>query len=154
MAATVRPLRILSRSPLSISPARRTLTTLTTHPSRPVAQPALRLTSAIYQPTSSLSYTFTSRKGLQPDSDNPSPPNTEPQLSSSTTEPTPLSEEVYHEKADSYLDRLVLALEEKAETDSAFEVEYDVRLPSLPPYTQLTHHSPARSSSAPPPART
>jgi frataxin len=114
-----------------------------------------RLVVATYQPAYCFSYTSTSRKGLQPDSSDPAPPKTEPQISSSNTEPTPLDEDTYHEKADSYLDRLVLALEEKAESNSEFEVEYDVcqsRSPSDSPlYTKPTHIPLPRSIPSAPP---
>lgn len=133
MAATTRPLRLLSRSSLSVSPARRSLTTIIGRSPKPSTQPTRHLPAAIYHPTRSFSCTITPRKGIQPQSSDPAPPNTEPQVSSSTTEPTPLSEDAYHEKADSYLDRLVLALEEKAESNPDFEIEYDVRhVPSMP----------------------
>ena len=94
----------------------------------------------MYQRTRTFSYTTTPHKGLQPESSDPPPPKTEPHLSSNT-EPTPISEETYHEKADSYLDRLVLALEEKAESNSDYEVEYDVGPPISCP-RKLCQHPP------------
>lgn len=126
----MKPLRLLSRT--STPPARRTLTTLTTRSLRPsTASRHAGPQSSLYL-SHPFSTTITPRKGLQPDSPDPSTPNTEPQVSHSNTDPTPLSEEEYHEKADSYLERLVLALEEKAESNPDHEVEYDVRFPFLP----------------------
>lgn len=69
-------------------------------------------------------------KGLQPDSANPSPPQTEPSASSASKAPAAaqISDAEYHELADGYLDRLVYAAEELSErSDSGMDVEYSVR---------------------------
>ncbi|KEF51483.1 uncharacterized protein A1O9_12400 [Exophiala aquamarina CBS 119918] len=66
-------------------------------------------------------------KGLQPDSADPSPPQTEPNASGSSHSPAAaqLSESEYHEIADEYLDRLVYAAEELSESsESGIDVEY------------------------------
>ncbi len=65
-------------------------------------------------------------KGIQPDSSEPQPPNTE--SPDHSTHAAQLSDAEYHEIADQYLDTLVLALEELSEkaTDGV-EVEFSVR---------------------------
>ncbi|ETN43986.1 iron donor protein CyaY [Cyphellophora europaea CBS 101466] len=124
MANKLQSLRLLARTRCSPSTGR-TLTTLTGRSLRPSPSPAIRPSFTTLPPSNSFSYTSNSRKGLQPESDNPAPPNTEPSISTANTLPAPLSEDEYHEKADQYLERLVLALEEKAESNPDFEVEYD-----------------------------
>ena len=47
------------------------------------------------------------------------------------SEPTAVSIERYHDLSDSYLDRLVSALEEEAETNEAWEVEYSAGVLSV-----------------------
>lgn len=99
--------------------------TTTTTSSR-IARPLL-----ISRPLSSSS---TQYKGLSPESSDPAPPNTEPTAEDqASASPADLSDSQYHEIADEYLNNLVLALEEKAETSSDIEVEYSVRFPPSPP---------------------
>ena len=65
-------------------------------------------------------------KGLQPDSSEPAPPNTEPHPGSGSA--AQISDAEYHEIADQYLNSLVLATEELSERNSdGLEVEFSVR---------------------------
>jgi frataxin len=70
---------------------------------------------------------------LDPGTSDPKAPKTQshPDIDSHTT-PADLSDSEYHEVADTYINALVLALEEKAEASSEIEVEYSVRSPSIP----------------------
>ncbi|KPI41951.1 Frataxin-like protein [Cyphellophora attinorum] len=97
--------------------------------------PSSRSAAAHSHPTSSASnssanprfLTTTARlhKGLRPETSDPAPPNPEAQTTASAAdEPTPLDNETYHELSDDYLDRLVSALEEKAEANAEYDVEY------------------------------
>ncbi|KIX09091.1 iron donor protein CyaY [Rhinocladiella mackenziei CBS 650.93] len=62
-------------------------------------------------------------KGLQPDSAEPAPPNTEPMSGSGNA--AQISDAKYHELADEYLNTMLLALEELSETSNdGIEVEY------------------------------
>ncbi|KIX99575.1 uncharacterized protein Z520_05151 [Fonsecaea multimorphosa CBS 102226] len=73
------------------------------------------------------STTFPKPKGLQPHSDDPNPPNTEPSHGpgSTPTGAAQISDSEYHEIADQYLNTLVLAMEELAESNSeGIEAEF------------------------------
>lgn len=68
-------------------------------------------------------------KGLSPESSDPEPPKTQDHASG--TEAAELSEAEYHEFADQYLNTLVLALEDLADTDKGgdpVEVEFAVSI--------------------------
>lgn len=148
MTATMRPLRLLSRA--STPPTRRALTTLPARSLRPSTMSHRSVPQTTRYPSQSFSSAPCPNKGIVPESPDPPVPKTEPQVSSSNTEPAPLSEEEYHEKADSYLERLVLALEEKAEGNPDYEIEYEVHPPSQPPSHShaLTQHPTVRHAPA------
>jgi frataxin len=107
--------RLFSRSlrPSSLRSVTRTTLISTTRIGVPVTQRHLSTTQ------------YRSR-GLSPDSTDPKPPNPE-SSPSLAAEPASLSDSEYHEIADQYLNNLVLALEEKAESSEGLEVEYSVR---------------------------
>lgn len=69
-------------------------------------------------------------KGLQPDSEDPTPPETHTgALGDAThvTEPADITTEEYHEISDEYIDRVVAQLEAMAEDpERGVEVEYSV----------------------------
>ncbi|KIW29271.1 iron donor protein CyaY [Cladophialophora immunda] len=94
-------------------------------PSQRLAIPASPSLLSVSRQKAPFSTTLTRPlKGLQPDSSDPSPPNTEP------THGTPagaaqISDSEYHEIADQYLNTLVLAMEELAESSSeGIEAEF------------------------------
>lgn len=131
-AVTMKPTPTLSRSLVRVT-ARPQLfqsiprSRLITHISRP---------SAVTRPltaTRQFSQSPCSRKGLSPGSSDPPPPKTESSELDSHTAPVDFTDGQYHEIADDYLNTLLLALEEKAETSTEFEVEYSVLL--LPRFT-------------------
>ncbi|KAJ9504262.1 hypothetical protein H2202_000318 [Exophiala xenobiotica] len=103
------------------------LTSTTIRPSKPAAA-----TSSIYTrtlvvsspaPRRAFSTSTVTFKGIQPDSSEPEPPNTE--STEHSNHPAELSDAEYHEIADQYLDTLVLALEEASEKASdGVEVEF------------------------------
>lgn len=140
-AATARPLRFLfentprpySQRNSTTAAHQRTLNTTLTQYS-PRVRHRLAVPSLPAASTTLRSFTVALRlcKGLRPETSNPEPPNPESQTTSSGGESTALSNESYHELADDYLDRLVSVLEEKAETNSQYEVEYSVRLIPFP----------------------
>jgi len=75
---------------------------------------------------------------MMPDSEDPQPPNPEPEAHQ-TTVPTEVSEDEYHEHADRYMNTLNERAEALQESREDVEVEYSVRLAS---YTiQLSHPS-------------
>jgi hypothetical protein len=78
-------------------------------------------------PSRSLSFSAPYRLGLSPGSSNPPAPKTEasPEAQAEGTV-AELETEQYHEIADTYLNNLLAALEEKAETSPDIEVEYSV----------------------------
>ncbi|KIW92586.1 iron donor protein CyaY [Cladophialophora bantiana CBS 173.52] len=87
-------------------------------PAQRVAIPASTPLFPIFRQGAPFSTAFTrSLKGLQPDSSNPDPPNTEPSQSNSSGA-AQISDPEYHEIADQYLNTLVLAMEELAERSS------------------------------------
>jgi hypothetical protein len=111
----------------SLSGVRKTCTQ--NHSPRPFLAHSHDTSSASRASATSRFLTTTSRlhKGLRPESSDPPPPNPEAQTTASTAdEPTPLDNETYHELSDDYLDRLVSALEEKAEANTEYDVEYNV----------------------------
>jgi frataxin len=131
-------LRLIPRARAAAS-SHRALTTLTRQPLR--TQPTPQVQPIRNRP--SFSTTAHTRKGLQPDSADPAPPKTEPHVSSSTQEPAQLTDEQFHEKAEDYLERLVLALEEMVEEATDLEVEYSVRSPSTPSHSTSSHPLPS-----------
>jgi frataxin len=87
-------------------------------------------TTALAQPLPHRTFSTTTfrPRGLQPDSSDPSPPKTEPGTDSSAGA-AQISDAEYHEIADQYLNTLVLALEELAESNSeGVEAEFSVRI--------------------------
>lgn len=119
------PVRPSTLSPFC--PQKRTLATThsaSTHPALVISSLQRR-----HPQTRPISTTQRSLKGLQPDSDDPAPPNTEPSTSS-TAGPTAasISDAEYHEIADQYLDTLVYAAEELSESsENGIDVEYSVK---------------------------
>lgn len=73
-----------------------------------------------------LSTTSDQRKGILPDSDNPTPPN----VLENSPKPVPaeLTDGEYHELADAYLEIVLAQLEAIAEKNETVEVEYSVCL--------------------------
>ncbi|ROW16955.1 hypothetical protein VPNG_01422 [Cytospora leucostoma] len=69
-----------------------------------------------------LSTTSSQRKGILPDSENPSPPD----VQEHTHQPAPakLSDGEYHELADEYLEIVLAQLEQIADKNDSVEVEY------------------------------
>lgn len=59
-----------------------------------------------------------------PETEDPAPKESEPHQE--TTQPTPLSDEAYHEHADQYLDVVVARAEELQEGREDIDVEYSV----------------------------
>ncbi|KAK7748148.1 Mitochondrial matrix iron chaperone [Cytospora paraplurivora] len=81
-----------------------------------------------------LSMTSSQRKGILPDSENPSPPD----VQEHTQQPAPakLSDGEYHELADEYLEIVLAQLEQIADKNDSVEVEYS------PPNKQIWLSSP------------
>lgn len=78
--------------------------------------------------TRPLSSSSRHRIALTPGSSDPESPNTESHADSQSIGRTAdLTDGQYHDIADTYINRLLLALEEKAEASSDTEVEYSVR---------------------------
>lgn len=71
-----------------------------------------------------------SRKGIQPDSSDPEPPKPQaPNVAGAAvhvTDPTPLTDEQYHEYSEHYLNVLLGELEQMQEDGSDVEAEYSV----------------------------
>lgn len=72
-----------------------------------------------------LSTTSSQRKGILPDSDNPTPPNVLDHASPAA--PAQLTDGEYHEVADEYLEIVLAHLERIADQTETVEVEYSVR---------------------------
>ncbi|OAP64698.1 iron donor protein CyaY [Fonsecaea erecta] len=98
---------------------------------RPCPSPTQRLTVpasssllSFSRPRAPFSTTLTTPKGLQPDSSDPKSPNTEPSPGTPSGA-AQISDSEYHEIADQYLNTLVLAMEELAESSSeGIEAEF------------------------------
>ncbi|KAL1860340.1 Mitochondrial matrix iron chaperone [Diaporthe australafricana] len=69
-----------------------------------------------------LSNTHTPKKGILPDSDDPTPPNVQDDGVKAT--PAELTDGEYHEVSDAYLEVIVAELEGLADKNDAIEVEY------------------------------
>lgn len=67
-------------------------------------------------------------KGLQPDSEDPNPPNTQPHAGGAAhvTEPSPLTPEEYYDYSEHYFNVLIQELEKTQEEGSEIEAEYSV----------------------------
>ena len=96
---------------------------------RPISIPsATRRQSRTSPFTRTLTSSTKYRIALTPGSSEPDAPKTETHDDSQTTgSAAELSDGQYHDIADKYINRLLLALEEKAEASSDTEVEYSVR---------------------------
>lgn len=72
----------------------------------------------------------TRSKGLQPDSEDPSPPNTQSApvagAAAHVTEPSPLTPEEYYDYSEHYFNVLIADLEKALEEGSEVEAEYNV----------------------------
>jgi frataxin len=95
---------------------------------QPLGRPSIR--SIVSRPlftSRTLSFSATYKLGLSPGSSDPPAPKTEasPEANDEGTV-AELGVEQYHEIADTYLNNLLAALEEKAETSPDIEVEYSV----------------------------
>lgn len=77
-----------------------------------------------------LSTTSPQRKGILPDSEDPSPPDV--QEHAHQPAPAKLSDGEYHELADEYLEVVLAQLEQIADRKESVEVEYSVCALSLP----------------------
>ena len=117
---------------MKASSALRTVSRSVLRPRHPsiYSRPSIRLTTSLTQRQSSRCFSTTPyrAKGILPDSSNPPPRETESHdPSTSSASAAELSDTEYHEISDQYLNALVLALEEKAESAEGMEVEYSVR---------------------------
>lgn len=118
---------------------------------RLTARPSLRATPASSTTRSSLlrsspapTRLFTSStslaKGIQPDSEDPQPPNVQGApvagAASHVTEPTPLSPQEYYDFSEHYFNVLLGEIERAQEEGSDVEAEYSVSIFFHPSYSQ------------------
>lgn len=85
--------------------------------------PAIATTARLFHSTGSFA------KGLQPDTEDPQPPNNQAPVAGAAahvTEPTPLSAEEYYEYSEHYFNVLLGELERAQEDGSDVEAEYSV----------------------------
>lgn len=115
----------------------------TLHPSIPVPAAAVPTRTLGLRSSRVPARLFTSStptaKGIQPDSEDPKPPNVHGApvagAASHVTEPTPLSPQEYYDYSEHYFNVLLGELERAQEEGSDVEAEYSVSrtLPSLHP---------------------
>ena len=139
---------MLSRTPraitgISLSPALRTITRMSpaTTTTTTTSSSSVRLllpATTTRSPTSRLPTQLTrsfhvspiARKGIQPDSSDPKPPNPQSHgvagATGHTAEASPLTESEYHEYAEHYFNVLLAELERAQEDGSEVEAEYSV----------------------------
>lgn len=84
-----------------------------------------------------LSISSSQNKGILPDSDNPAPPN----VQDDDVKPLPadLTEAEYHQVADDYLEVIFAELEKLADKNESIEVEFSVRISTLPLQSTSNH---------------
>ena len=109
---------------------------LTSFQARPITlskeSQAFRIATSLPQTLTGHSFHTTSPtfKGLQPDTEDPEPPNPQPDVAGGSThvaEPADISADEYHEIADEYIDIILVRLEAVAEDlEKGLEVEYSV----------------------------
>ncbi|KAJ5935159.1 Frataxin [Penicillium verhagenii] len=111
---------------------------LTTPQSRPALAFALRRSSQL--PSRPFHASATRAKGIQPDSENPRPPNTPVAgAASHVTEPSSLTPEEYHDYSEHYFNVLIAELEKAQEEGSDVEAEYsagvlNITIPAIGSY--------------------
>lgn len=78
-------------------------------------------------------------KGLQPDSEDPNPPKTQPHAGGAphVTEPSPLTPEEYYDHSEHYFNVLIQELEKSQEEGSDVEAEYSVCPTTIRPILSL-----------------
>lgn len=91
-------------------------------------------------PRSLLHSTAIARKGITPDSPDPTPPNPQPhnqplhrnhnRLAPGVAEPSPLTDNQYHSYSERYLHAVLAEVERVQEEGADIEAEYSVRSPS------------------------
>lgn len=127
--------KMLSRSPQALLSAIRPslrLARLSTPAAVHVHSQPKHIRSSLQQFSRSFHPTPTARKGLQPDSSDPKPPNGNSQKVAGAavhvTEPSPLTNEQYYEYSEHYLNVVIGEVEKLQEEGSDIEAEYSVRL--------------------------
>lgn len=124
---SARSMRLLAARNLRIRPA---VVPRRLHLSALVSNPVARvncLASPGQQAVRPFSLSSARNKGLSPDSEEPAPKEAEPMQEH--TEPTPLEEDEYHERAEQYLQEIVSRVEEVQESKGEVEVDYSVSFP-------------------------
>lgn len=86
-------------------------------------------------------------KGITPGSADPEP--SQPEAQQTVTEPTPIGEEEYHERAEQFLEEIMLKMEELQEGRDDVETEYSVRVSTSPTYGSPCFPFPSFSFSFP-----
>ena len=107
------------------------LRSTTATPQSGAASLALRYSSPSQLTSGRSFHSATARaKGLQPDSEDPRPPNTQSSsvagAAAHVTEPSPLTEEEYRDYSEHYFNVLIAELEKAQEEGSDVEAEYSV----------------------------
>lgn len=115
LLSRAQPLRNVASCTRTVRPTTRTLTS--SHNQHNHHNPAIRPSHHTTPPAHFLRRHLTTSLSLH----HPPPP----------TSPSPLSEATYHALSDTYLNALLLTLEELAETDAAYEVEFSAGVLSL-----------------------
>jgi frataxin len=76
----------------------------------------------------SFSTTVSHKKGIMPDTENPSKPLDETEQAEPTAAVAEITEQEYHEIADEYLDNVVSRFEELQDQREDIDVEFSVRI--------------------------
>lgn len=91
-----------------------------------LAAPKPRLSSASSIQSRNISISRTAFKGLQPDQEEPKP--VEAEDNHDISEPTPIDDAEYHERAELLLEEIVQKMEEMQESRDDVDAEYSVCL--------------------------
>lgn len=85
---------------------------------------ALSITSRHIQHSRALSFSTTFRKGIQPDTEEPAPKESEP--IHHLQDPTPISDADFHDRAEALLEEISAKIEDMQETREDVDAEYSV----------------------------